>query len=109
MFIPCSFLAVEVELSSLQLLAMVHHLLQVLGLRVVHGLEIVLLDVVVERVLQVGHLLQRLAHLDQRRREDAGVLKVLQLSAVSAHCFAQGSFGLRISGSLGLMKERIET
>ena len=103
LFSPRSFLAVKVELPPLQLLPVVHHLLQVLGLGVVQRLEEVLLDVVVQRVLQVGHLLQGLAHLDQRGREDAGVLEVLQLPTVGAHRVAQGSCRLWIGRSLGLV------
>ena len=49
--------------ADLQLLAMVRDLLEVLGLELMQRLQVVLLHVVVQRVLEVGHTLKRLARL----------------------------------------------
>ena len=62
-------LAVIVQLAALELLAVVSHLLEVLGLKVMQGLKVVLLHVVVQGVLQVGHALQSLAGLHQTGAE----------------------------------------
>lgn len=62
--LPSSF-TVIVQTAALQFLAMMHNLLQVFRLQVVQRLKHVLFDVVVERVLDVSHLAQRFAHLDQ--------------------------------------------
>ena len=81
------------------------HLFQVLGLRVVHRLQEVLLDVVVQGVLQIGHLLQRLSRLDQGGRVNARVFEILKPAAVGAHRFTEGSLGLWVGRGLGLARQ----
>ena len=73
-------LAVIVELPALQLLPVVGHLLQVLGLEVVEGLQIVLLHIVIQGVLQVCHSFQCFTRFDKRRCKHGPVKQLIHKS-----------------------------
>ena len=54
---------------SLCLCLTLSHLLQILRLKMMQGLEEVLLDIIVQGVLEIGHLLHRLPSLEQGSTE----------------------------------------
>ena len=60
-----SLLAVIIQLSALQLLPMMGHFLQILGLQMMKRLQVILLDIVIQGIFQISHALEGLTRLHQ--------------------------------------------